>query len=270
VKIKVYGSRGSMPLSRKANAFYGGNTSCIKIDTRGRTIIADCGSGIIEYLNETAPNGEPLVLDILISHLHIDHLIGLSMFRPLLETGHDIKIHTVSRADEPLGTQVLGLFKPPYWPVNLERLNKAEFAEIINDKPFMIGGVKITSYASNHPDDTVAFRIEGDKVLVHFIDYEQETDLDYARTSGICKDADCIIYDSAYMPEDYIKKRGWGHSTYRHGIELAREVQCKNIIFSHFDHKYTDDELNKAVDEVRAAAPEITCYMAYDGMEVEI
>jgi len=154
--VKIYGSRGSMPLSGKKNARYGGNTACIKMETAGRTVIIDCGSGIAGYHADIAPllaRGQALKLDILVSHLHLDHIIGLPAFSPLYKSGHDIHIYTKSRDDRPLAAQIFGVFKPPYWPVALEEKNRATCVAVSENAPFFLDGeIRVTPFPARHPD----------------------------------------------------------------------------------------------------------------------
>jgi phosphoribosyl 1,2-cyclic phosphodiesterase len=274
LKIKFYGSRGSMPFFSRESAVYGGNTPCTKVETRGRTVIIDCGSGLFQYLKEIKPAAEPLNLDILISHLHIDHIIGLSMFTPIWNADNNIRIYTKSRsAGEPLDAQVFKPFKPPYWPLDIRTMNRARIIEIKDGEPFTLdGGVKVTPFASNHPDGTTSFKIESDKTLIHLPDHEHEDNHEKTqKLIDICGGADCVIYDGAYLPKDYGRKRGFGHSTYEHGMELARRARCRNMIFTHFDQKYGDADLDGVNAVLKSGqTPDISYYMARDGLEVEI
>ncbi|MCL2047657.1 MAG: MBL fold metallo-hydrolase [Defluviitaleaceae bacterium] len=257
--ITIYGSRGSIPYYHKDNIRLGMNTSCTRLDVDGRIIMLDAGTGLVGF----SPPPDTSV-DILLGHLHLDHISGLSAF-PELYQPCDIRIHTKSRASTPLAEQVLGVFKPPYWPVPLSQMCKAEFMEINGE--FMIGGTRVIPFAANHADDTTAFRLEGEKTLVYLLDYEviENTD-DFDRLVDYCRNADAVIFDAAYLPEDYLAKRGWGHSTYETGFALAERCGCKRMIFSHFDYRYTDDVYNilaKKVDNEKFL-------LAYDGMSVTL
>jgi ribonuclease BN (tRNA processing enzyme) len=265
MKIKIYGSRGSIPFFNRNSVIHGCNTSCIKIEALGRTLIFDCGSGLMQYQNELI-KGENIDIDVFISHLHIDHIIGLSTFHPLWNSNHRVRLYTKSRSAEPLPKQIFGIFKPPYWPVDIEKINLAETIEIHNDTPLYVGGIKITPFASNHPNDTTAFRIEADKSFVHLVDHEHSHDpAENEHILKMCGNADCIIYDAAYLPEDYEQKKGWGHSTYEHGIALAKAARASQIIFTHFDPKYDDNDLSLTDNGFP-----IGCRLAKDGLEVEI
>jgi len=271
MNIKIYGSRGTMPFFGRDNLKYGGNTSCVKVTMGGQTIIIDCGSGLAQASKELGQS--PLCLDVLVSHLHLDHIIGLGSFPQAWNDEHYITFYTKSRDGRPLAEQLFGAFKPPYWPVDLARINLAGVREIKEDEPFMLGGdVRVVPFASNHRDGTLAFRIEyikEGKTLVHLLDHE----MDYAPDKHeamlrYCKGADLIVFDSAYTPEDYASKRGWGHSAYTDGIALAERANAKKLVFCHFDQKYSDAKLDGIADGIDGIGSRF--FIAYDGMELRL
>ena len=272
MEVKIYGSRGTMPFSGGNNIRYGGNTSCIRVDVSGETIIIDCGSGLARFHTDITPRlkqGENIRLSILLSHLHLDHICGLSAFSPLFNGKHDIRIFTKSRDVRPLASQIFGIFRPPYWPVELEKMNCAKLTAINEDEPFTLSdGIKITPFSARHQDGTTAFRIEADKTLIYLLDYEINEDTD--PLSGplleYCRNADLIIFDSSYLPEDYEKKRGWGHSTYKAAIGLAKRCGCKKMILCHLHYEYSDNILDLIAEKVKNNGH----LLAYDGMELSI
>ena len=248
MKLKIYGCRGSIPLSHSFDKRFGGNTSCIKLSVGNYSIAVDAGSGLVNLGHDICVGGgEPKgPQDILLSHLHMDHIIGLSVFAPGLAEKHGIRVFTVSRDDRSLAEQVFGVFQPPYWPLTLKEAMYAELIEIFEDKPFAAGPLTITPFAASHPDKTMSFHItDGEKTLVYLLDSEISlmNDTGYARLVEFCKGADMVVFDAAYSPEDYEKYRGWGHSTVLDGIRLRKDSGCKHMLFSHFAQKYSDEDI---------------------------
>jgi ribonuclease BN (tRNA processing enzyme) len=265
VKIKIYGARGSSPSFNNNCHAYGGNTACISVDTGGRTILLDAGTGLAQFANEM--KGEKLSCDILISHLHLDHILGLLNFAQIFNPQNDIRIFTKSRADTPLEEQIFGAFKPPYWPVNFSDLCKAKSCVIFDDVPFMLDSkIKVTAFKSEHPNDTSAFRIDSDKSLVYLVDYEIDEKVRYEELVGFCENADLIILDTAYLPEDYPPRRGWGHSTYEMGMTLAERCKCKKMMFFHFAQDYSGETLDALAEKIESDR----FILAREGMEFEI
>jgi len=248
MKLKIYGCRGSMPLSHNFDKRFGGNTSCIKLMAGDYSLVLDAGSGLVNLGHDiyvhNAPKGPQ---DVLISHLHMDHIIGLSVFSPGLDAERGLRIYTVSRdGNKSLASQVLDPFSPPYWPVPMQDAIFAEFIEITEDAPFAAGPLMVTPFAASHPDKTTSFFItDGKKSLVYLLDSEVSImgDADYAQLVDYCRSADLVIFDAAYSPEDYHRFKGWGHSTVLDGVRLRKDSNCKRMMFCHFAQKYSDEEI---------------------------
>ena len=278
MKLTAYGSRASMPFFSKGALKGGGNTSCYRVDMNGRTIILDCGTGIMQFhsdmLKERAASGKSgLTFDILISHLHLDHIIGLSMFDFLFDKANNIRIFTRSRSGLPLESQIFGIFKPPYWPIDIAKMNNAGIFEIKGGDNIDLGdGIDVKVFDSMHDNDTSGFRLEGEKTLVYLLDYEIDKNSDdLPDLVEFCKNADAVVFDATYLPEDYPKRRGWGHSTFEAGMMLAEMARCKRMIFSHFFHIYDDDTLDSIMRRVKSQnSTDIEYFAATDGLELNI
>lgn len=278
MKLKIYGSRGSVAFFGRKNIEYGGNTVCTVIEVNGHTVVLDCGTALMQYYyDKKAEYGDSFKFDILLSHLHLDHIIGLSTFSPLMSDNSDIRIFTKSRSDLPLSEQVFGIYKPPYWPIDMAEYSKAAMVEIKEEKTFTLhDGIKVTPFWSMHHDDTVAFRIDATengseksskKSIVYLLDYEiRNASGRYDALLDFCRNADIVILDATYLPEDYPSRQGWGHSTYEHGVTLARDCQCKKMVLSHICQDYTDDVLNS----VKSRLDGSRFCLAYDGLELNI
>jgi ribonuclease BN (tRNA processing enzyme) len=278
MKIKVYGCRGSMPVTRAKSAEYGGNTSCVLVEVPGQLLIVDAGSGIVELGYEMKEPNYPkdMLKDIgiLISHLHMDHILGLAFFKPIFDTAVNTSIYTCSRDERTLKTQVFGMFAPPYWPLALDENVKTQLIEIFDGKTFEIGKLTITPFIASHSDITLSFKItHGGKTLLYLLDNEipcMDKPL-YETLVNHCRGADLVVFDGAYTSEDYASgKRGWGHSTVEDGFKLASDSGCKTMLFSHFSPQYSDEDLNKTADYLKSQAGKTRFLMAKDGLELTI
>jgi len=274
VKIKVYGCRGSLPSTRETSSKYGSNTSCMTIEASGQTIILDAGSGLAQMdrlIKLFAHENHPF--DIFLSHLHFDHIIGLTVFSKVWTNSPDdlIRIYTINRDERPLKEQIFGSFVPPYWPVSMPQFANAQCIEVEKDAAFPLDVFTVTPFGAAHPDKTVSFHItDGNNTVVYLLDSETPalSECDWDALVNYCKDADLVIFDSAYSAIDYPDKKGWGHSTIEDGFKLASECGCKNMMFSHFGFEYSDQELE--IFESRAKAQGDEFFFARDGMEVTI
>ena len=282
MKLTIYGCRAAIPFSSKAHIRYGGNTSCVGVTSKGQTLILDAGSGLtrLDYdlraerirLNE---------IHLLLGHLHLDHIIGLTMFRPVWLRNGGVHIYTKNRGGVgrfgplSMAEQVFGAFVPPYWPVDMTKAAQARMHEIEEEKPFEIGVFHITPFKINHPDEATAFRIsDGEKVLVYLTDHETGNKLPDPDIVRRCANADAVFFDSAYAPADYEMYRGRGHSTWADGLALAQACDCKKMIFGHISLDYTDTRMDALANKAGKTAIEAGLSERYvfarDGLTLDI
>jgi len=243
--LKVYGCRASIAAALLANGHYGSNTSCFLLDSNGQKLIFDAGSGIaqlqVDYMDA------PFKPDILISHLHLDHTIGLTVYDPIWNPSGGARIFTCLRGPKPLKEQVFGAFAPPYWPLDMTKAAKAECLPCFPDRTFTLGELKITPFIAQHPDSTVSYHVtNGDKTIVYLLDTEVPSmnQEEYNTLVKYTKNADLVVFDTSYTPDDYPSRSGWGHSSVQDAVELQRNSDCKQMLLAHFDPFYPDEVLD--------------------------
>src|SRR6185312_3353841 len=87
VKITFWGVRGSVPAPGPETNRYGGNTSCVSIQTADdKLIIIDMGTGLMHLGNALMAGAFGKGAgraSILLSHTHWDHIQGLGFFAPV-------------------------------------------------------------------------------------------------------------------------------------------------------------------------------------------
>ena len=274
MNVKIYGCRGSLPTTREIASKYGSNTSCMTVETPEQTVIIDAGSGIaqMDRLTKIFSRKEN-PYDILLSHLHLDHIIGLTVFSKIWMNSPDelVKIYTLDRDERPLKEQIFGTFVPPYWPVSMVNFANADCIAVHDKVPFQIGTLTVTPFTAAHPDKTISFHVtDGNKTVVHLLDNETPALLleDWDLLVGYCKNADLVVFDSAYSVIDYPGKKGWGHSTIEDGYKLAKDSNCKRMMFTHFGFEYSDQELEILESQARSHGD--TFIFARDGMEINL
>ena len=270
MKVKVHGCRGSVAYVMEQPSRYGRNTSCMSLSSGGYPLIIDAGSGILN-LNSDEDFLKSLQgpADILLSHLHLDHIIGLCAFSPAFNKDRGIAVHTLSRGDRSLINQVFGAFAPPYWPVPLEKIVTATCLPVQVDMPFIIGPFTIKPFVSCHPDNAASFHItDGSKSLVYLLDNEVPAmdEASYEKLVKYCQGVDLVVFDSAYDPAEYHKYVSWGHSTVKDGMRLHKDSGCKKMLFTHFDQKYGDH----IIDSWQEQYNNEECIYAYETMEMSL
>lgn len=278
MKAKIYGCRGSIPVSHTYCSRYGGNTSCMTVESQGKTLIFDAGSGLMIWEQEmkelfpTYPKNLPYTPKIFISHLHLDHIMALGNFAPSWDAESGLTLYTVSRDERPLVDQIYGVFRPPYWPHDMTKITKANCVEIECGKPVQIDHFTVTPFLANHSDITVSYHItDGARTVVHLLDSEvkgMEPKM-YDQLIHYCMDADLIVFDAAYSDQDYPKHVGWGHSTVQQGVELALKTNPRAVIFAHISQTYTDYELDTWT-KYFSQAPNTYFLLARDNSELDL
>ena len=271
MKLTIYGCRGSTAYSH--NSHYGGNTTCMTLEADGKMIILDAGSGLLGLDTKLFekypgyPKSLPFTPNILLSHLHLDHIIGLTGFLPIWTEGANARIFTCNRSDAPLSEQVFGAFSPPYWPAHMANASYAECIAV-SDEFELDGKFTVTPFIANHPDNTLSFHItDGSKRVVYLLDHEMCWESESTELMEHCQDADLVVFDAAYLLKDYIKKRGWGHSTVQDGIKLADQCGCKRLVFAHYAQGYTDRD----IDTLKTLVPDDRRFLfAREGMVIDV
>lgn len=255
MKITIWGSRGSIPSPSPETNTIGGNTSCVQVVHEDSFIILDAGSGI-KRLNNVIPP-ETKKIDILLTHLHMDHIIGLGFFAGLYNPTMKINIWGPTSITEDLQTRLTRYLSPPLFPIRLQDLPCQLELKEINHSQFQIGALKIHSAYVCHPGPTLGYRIESsNSVLTYIPDHEPVLgSVDFPNepnwTSGydLAKDADLLFHDAQYTKAEYQPRVGWGHSTMKDTLQFAELTRVKQLQFFHHDPTHTDDQLKEMMEE---------------------
>lgn len=256
-KVTFWGVRGSRPVPGKEVLEYGGNTSCVFVEVGNEKIIIDAGSGISE-LGKTLETHSPMNLNILISHVHWDHIQGLPFFMPFYNPQNRFTIYGEKKQDRPFKSQIANLMSDPHFPINLSYIEKQVHVKdlVAGDSIPLNHEVEIKSIASYHPNGSVAYAIHyKGKKLCYLVDYEHQDTLSEVLYEWV-KDADLLIYDANFTEEEYVGKRGWGHSTWQEGVALSKKAHVKRLGLFHHDPNRSDEDLKSIELEAQKAFEE--------------
>ena len=278
---------------------YGGNTPCVEVRLGNELVIFDAGTGIIPLGNQLLQQTEIRHLHIVLSHYHWDHISGLPFFVPAFVPGWRISIYGPSDSPETLAHQISQQMKAPYFPVEVETWLADISYHTPGTKPLEIGAATVQSFPVHHPGITFGYRLDynGKRIVyapdneLSFIsqsiddrkaefDEEEKALLEAMkveqRRKGIefMEGADMLIHDAQYTPEDYKRKRGWGHSCYTDTITSAVEAGVGSLyLFSH-DPNYNDEVLDGiaglAKDVVAEHDTDLECYLARENQIISL
>ncbi len=270
MEIEFFGVRGSIATAGPDTLRYGGNTSCVSVRAGGRELIFDAGTGLLPAGNRIRPGQR---VELFLSHLHWDHIQGFPFFRPGYIPGTDVVIHAVAHEGEyfkPVHDVLSDQMRPPTFPVGLEVMGgNLHFVDVPQNTRVDLGEVEVRHAAVDHPNGCFSYRVDcGGRSVVYATDLEHGESVDPALCE-LARNADILIYDAMYTPEEYEgevgpSKRGWGHSTFEAGADLADAAGVKQLILFHHDPSH-DDEFMDGLRE-RAAKRRPGTDVARQGM----
>ena len=250
MKIRFWGTRGSLPSSRPDTQIFGGHTSCITITSGDHFIILDAGSGI-QLLDISGELFQYRRIDILLTHLHMDHIQGLGFFQPLFQAASDVHIWGPAGYRISLYERLNRYLSPPLFPVPIRDLPcKLTFHEVPTE-PVRIGSLNIEAAYICHPRPPLCHPFNGNKTFTYSPDHEPALGWDghfplsKEWTSGfeLARNADLLVHDAQYSADEYKTRIGWGHSTYEHALKFAELANARHLSLFHHDPTHSDDDL---------------------------
>ena len=273
MRVKLYGARGSIPVSGKVSSKYGGNTTCLYVEnSAGDPIVIDAGSGIREVGGYLIKNKKHEIV-MLFTHYHWDHIQGFPFFGPAYFKNTVLTIH--GPAHEVSVKKALSYqMTRPYFPtISIHDMPaKFIFKELKNK--VRIGSMLIETITNNHPNFTKGLKFtENGKCLVFLTDNELmmgRPKTKFKKFVDFAKKADILIHDAQYTDEIYKNKPGWGHSTFSQVMQLAQECGVKHVVFTHHDPFSSDEFIDDIVATCSRAYPQLKIAAASEGMEFDL
>lgn len=277
MRARFWGSRGSLASPGPDTVRYGGNTSCVEVrPDDGSLVILDSGTGI-RALGTSLDGAVPARIDILLSHLHLDHLEGLGFFAPLWSSETELHIWGPPSPTRSLSDRISQYLSPPLFPVRLAEVPARIELHDAPPEPWTLGSATITARPIIHRGPTVGYRIEdGGRSLAYLTDHEPALSVDLATVppewvSGIevAAGADVLIHDCQYTEAEYPDRAGFGHSSTEHVADFARLSGAHRLLLFHHDPNHTDDDLEALCARVRELWDGGTVELAGEGDEID-
>ena len=284
LRVRFWGTRGSIATPGTETARYGGNTSCTEVRYGEHILVLDAGTGIRKLGNALLQEfaKRPIRAHIFVGHTHWDHIQGFPFFVPAYIPGNEFFIYSLRGAGKPLEKVFRGQMDADYFPVPLaDMLAHLNFVELT--KPVEIGPVQVAIHYLNHPGVAVGFRISaGGKSVVYVSDHEPfyrmvSGAVGEAEEAGLiefARGADLWIREAQYTEEEYKSKKGWGHSTFDDAIRAAAEAGVKRLAIFHHDPMHDDDFMDRLMaklgEQVRSASYSFLCTAAKEGEIIDL
>jgi phosphoribosyl 1,2-cyclic phosphodiesterase len=247
VRVKVWGARGSIPSPGPETTLFGGNTSCVEVTlSDGTLIVLDAGTGLRNL--GLCLTGAGRRVDILLTHLHLDHIQGLMFFAPAFRPDYELVVWGPEAPDAPLLDRIARYISAPLAPLEVRELPCAVSFHEAPHAEWRIGPATVRAASVTHRGPTLGYRIsEGDTTLCYIPDHEPALagDLDTIGSewiSGVelASGATLLLHDCQYSDEEYPSHVGWGHSSLTHALAFARRAEVGRLALFHHDPMHTD------------------------------
>ena len=294
MRVRFWGTRGSIAVPGPGTVGFGGNTSCVEVTTRGGgCFIFDCGTGARPLGGKlVAQASTPISATILLSHTHWDHIQGFPFFAPLFIPGSRITVCGPQETGRSLRDVLSGQMDFTYFPLEIGQCPATITFRELGEGTHEIDGVRIVAQYLHHPAMTLGYRLEADgAAVVYACDHEPFSETLWhdnpavSRTESIVHegdrrharfmaDADMVIHDAQYTPEEYPSKKNWGHSTFEYAVGLAAAADVPHLVLTHHDPAHDDAFVEKIEARARGYADElgsavqVSC--AFEGLELAV
>ena len=263
--LRFWGVRGSIPCPGPATIRYGGNTSCVSLENPDRSLlILDAGTGLRVLGSMLRQRKQPTRADLLLSHVHWDHIHGLPFFFPLYQEKTEVRI---LGPGQPRGLRSL-LERQMTWemfPIPASAQVGIQDVIELDGGGFSAGGCEVRGFRLCHPGVTMGYRItaQGVKPVAYVTDNELaggQHGVGPAWRSDLVdflQGVDTLIHDATWSDGHPVPVLGWGHSTTRECVELARDIGCRRLVLFHHNPEHDDAEMDRQVDRAKTLADSI-------------
>ena len=270
LRLTLWGVGGSAPTGRAARTGFGGDTICFEI-RRERAgvpdpmaLVIDLGSGARALgkalSREAAEAGRPAEAEILISHLHLDHIVGAPFFAPFYQSDARLALRCGLHADPDETREALRTFaSPPYFPIKPLGAAHVAWASFAPGETIEAAGLTVRTIALNHPGGCCGFRVEspaGDICVIG--DHEAGVPEIDAAVEAFVDGAALMLFDATYCDSELHAHRGWGHSSWQQGVALTRAAGVGRTLLYHHQPELDDAQLTTREDAATAASDRVS------------
>lgn len=239
----------------------------------GARVILDAGTGLRalgQTLSRDAPMagnpplGVTLLLTLLLTHRHSDHVSGLAHFAPLLSRSHSVRVACGGVSAAALGETVTQQLSPPLFPA-LDGVTSALLVQEFDatEKFTVSATCHVTALAAFHPGGASVLRVHDASGAVFAYAPDSELSLAdqaaplaqwRARLAEALRGIPLLVHDATYIHDELAAHRGWGHSSAEDATRFAIDCGAGALLLTHHHPDRTDDEIDGIVVRCRALA----------------
>jgi phosphoribosyl 1,2-cyclic phosphodiesterase len=277
-KIRFHGVRGSRPVHHTGFLGYGGNTTCLELESGDDfTLVIDAGTGLQKIINNLLQKPHKKKMHILLTHTHWDHIIHLPLLPQFNQPDFQITIHAPNVGEtsfETLFSKMVAIGRLPVpWAPPKCRLT---FQRVVPGESFLIENkVKVTSYQVNHQHVTLGYKfgfsdssiaIITDTAVMRSDTILGQDMLENAQRIGVesfinqyheglvefLHGVDSLVFDTHFNEKNV--RPDWGHSTPELALEFCIKSEVKRLFLFHHAPEDNDHAVAKKQSHTRQLA----------------
>lgn len=256
--VRVWGARGTLPGCSTNQGAYGTDTCCVEMEVGGHHLIFDAGTGIVPLGRRLWQDGVRRI-DLFLSHVHYDHVMGLPFFKPFYDPAAVLSVTAGHMLDGRSCAEIVeDYMRAPFLPITprifTAGVDYRSFApgDVLEPAP----GVTIRTARLRHPNGAVGYRVEHAGLVVSYVtDTEHEPGATDADVLSLFREADVVFYDTTYTDAEMEGYKGFGHSSWQEGVRLAKAAGAKRLVLFHHGHNRDDEALAAILAEARRLFP---------------
>ncbi|REJ73247.1 MAG: MBL fold metallo-hydrolase [Acidobacteria bacterium] len=242
-RLVVLGSGGFHPA-------YGRQTMCFLLHLDGAPLLLDAGTGLsrLGEADVARQLDEVERLDIVLSHYHLDHVVGLTYLSGVWRRPCRIFAPAPPLVDAEPAEALRRLIAPPLFPASLDQLPQP--VEIVPyDGDFSVAGLEVRVRRQRHPGGSVGMRL-GDRIA-----YVTDTACE-AATGELAAGATWLLHEVWCDRAEAEEEPGLvlGHSAAEDVHALARECGAAHLVPVHHHPKRDARELGEFLDRLAATS----------------
>lgn len=283
MNVRFWGVRGSFPTPGEHTRRWGGNTSCLEVRRAGLPpLVLDCGTGARALGEHLGREGVGRV-EVLFTHLHMDHLFGFPFFAPLFAPHWGIRVTVPALSDEDARDRIGRYLSGEFHPLRLRDLPaEVTFHGIRPGATFDLGGWSVCGCSLNHPGGSVGYRVEADGLSLCYLTdtapfarpgegvaAKLSPTVSEQRVLELIRGADVVVYDTMFTLDEYLERMSWGHSYPEYALALCEAAGVGELVLFHHSPEATDEELDRQEEAWAACEGPVRVTMAKEGRSVD-
>lgn len=222
MKLLLLGTTGYHPNDRR-------QTACLMLPEQG--VVFDAGTAFYRVSEHLATDS----LDVFLSHVHLDHSIGLTFLFDVRAERPDLDRVTVHAEPAKIEALRTHLFSELLFPV----LPPLEFAPLAPEFRLNDGG-RLTHFPLKHPGGSVGFRIDWpDRSLAYVTDTVAAPTAAYVEK---IRGVDLLIHECYFNDDSPDQAELTGHSCLSQVARVAAAAGVGRLVLVHVNPLVKDDQ----------------------------